>query len=68
MFLENRKTMNLERPNIPPAAPQSQVPDADNLSIRPGVRVEPCEFENLLRRAMEILDTRSRAALNDSGK
>ena len=26
------------------------------------VRVEPCEFEKLLQRAMEILDTRARAA------
>lgn len=68
MFLENRKTMNLERPNIPSIPQQSQVSDADNVSIRPGVRVEPCEFENLLRRAMEILDTRSRAAINDSSK
>jgi len=57
--------MSLERPNVPPATPQSEILD-NNASVRPGARVEPCEFENLLRRAMEILDTRARAATNDS--
>jgi hypothetical protein len=58
--------MNLERPPIPSAPPQSQISDSDNSSIQPGARVEPCEFEDLLRRAMEILDTRARAATNGS--
>lgn len=58
--------MNLESPQIPPTTPQSEIPDKNSPSVPAGVRVEPCEFENLLRRAMEILDTRARAATNDS--
>ena len=58
--------MNLESPQIPATTPQSEIPDKDSASIHAGVRVEPCEFEDLLRRAMEILDTRARAATNDS--
>jgi hypothetical protein len=29
-------------------------------------RVEPCEFESLLQRAMEILNARARAAMTSS--
>lgn len=35
-------------------------------AARPGARVEPCEFETLLRRAMEILDARAREATSPS--
>jgi len=31
-----------------------------------GVRVEPCEFESLLQRAMEILSARARGATASS--
>ncbi len=31
-----------------------------------GLRVEPCEFESLLQRAMEILSARARGAMASS--
>jgi hypothetical protein len=58
--------MNVNDPKVPPATPQSQTSGETNASTGPGTRVEPCEFESLLRRAMEILDTRARAATTSS--
>jgi hypothetical protein len=58
--------MNVNDPNTSSATPPSQSSVENTPSNRTGARVEPCEFESLLRRALEILDTRSRAATNNS--
>lgn len=54
--------MNVEEPNPPVTQTSVSVNAESPRTDRPGARVEPCEFENLLRRAMEILDTRARMA------
>lgn len=41
----------------------SFVPTKDRLvEYSPGARIEPCEFENLLQRAMQILIVRAQSA------
>lgn len=58
--------MNVNDPNTSSATPQSPSSVENTPSNRTGARVEPCEFESLLRRALEILDTRARASTNSS--
>jgi hypothetical protein len=65
VFLENRTTMTVEDPEIIPIDSDSASSGKETEST-PGTRVEQCEFESLLRRAMEILDSRSRGATRSS--
>jgi hypothetical protein len=58
--LENRTTMNVEDPAIMPIDSDSASSGKEMQSKPVETRVEQCEFESLLRRAMEILDSRSR--------
>jgi hypothetical protein len=60
VFLENRTTMTVEDPEIIPIDSNSASSGKETQCNPPGARVEQCEFESLLRRAMEILDSRSR--------
>jgi hypothetical protein len=64
VFLENCKTMTVEDPEIIDSSSDSSAETTK--SSAPGTRVEPCEFESLLRRAMEILDSRSRGVTRQS--
>jgi hypothetical protein len=63
VFLENCKTMTVEDPEIIPIDASSDSSAETKQSNTPGTRVEQCEFESLLRRAMEILDSRSRGTV-----
>jgi len=60
VFLENRTTMNVEDPDSIPIDSNSASSDKDTQSNPQGTRVEQCEFESLLTRAMEIMDSRTR--------
>jgi hypothetical protein len=60
VFLENRTTMTVEDADIIPIDSDSASSGREAKSSPSGTRVEQCEFEILLRRAMEILDSRSR--------
>ncbi len=62
VFLENRKPMNVQDPKLSSPSSNSPVSAESASSVPPGARVEPCEFESLLRRAMEIMNSRARAA------
>jgi hypothetical protein len=55
--------MTVEDPEIIPTDSSSDSSTEKTESKPPGTRVEPCEFESLLRRAMEILDSRSRGVI-----
>jgi hypothetical protein len=66
VFLENRKTMNVEDPDIIPVDSDSASSGKEAQSSPARTRVEQCEFESLLRRAMEILDSRSRGVSRPS--
>jgi hypothetical protein len=51
-------TQNAPKPLESHVASSQNLPDG----IPSGARVEPCEFERLLQRAMEILNARARTA------
>lgn len=53
-------------PNVPSETLQPQTLAGNASSPCPGASVEACEFERLLNRAMEILNTRARAASTNS--
>ena len=63
---ENHSPMNRIHNAVKPI--ESNLAPSQNLSqgISSDVRVEPCEFERLLQRAMEILSTRARTATASS--
>jgi hypothetical protein len=66
VFLENGTIMNVEDPDRIPMDSNSASSDKETRSNPAGTRVEQCEFESLLRRAMEILDSRSRGVTRPS--
>jgi hypothetical protein len=66
VFLENCTTMTVEDPDSTPIDSNSASSAETTQSAASGARVEQCEFESLLRRAMEILDSRSRGITRPS--
>ena len=66
VFLENRTTMIVEDSDMIPIDSDSASSGKETQASPAGTRVEQCEFESLLRRAMEILDSRSRGVTRPS--
>lgn len=66
VFLENRTTMIVEDSDMIPIDSDSASSGKETQCSPTGTRVEQCEFESLLRRAMEILDSRSRGVTRPS--
>jgi hypothetical protein len=58
--------MTFEDPDRIPVNSNSASSDKETQPNPAGTRVEQCEFESLLRRAMEILDSRTRRLRNPS--
>ena len=58
--------MNANDSTVTSATPPSQTASENHAPHVPGATVEPCEFERLLHRAMEILNTRAQAASSNS--
>jgi len=50
--------MSLEFSNFPTVEPGAAALTGPESPVQRGPRVEPCEFEQLLQRAMEILNAR----------
>jgi hypothetical protein len=61
-FVARGVSMNLHRANFQTDEPNSVAGGQRQVSALPGPRIERCEFETLLERALQILSARAKEA------